>query len=144
MHRDLAHRLVCDEDPDRVYVPMGAGAHVDHVSLHWAVMGLMPKWRANNPKIRVFIYEDLPYASMNYRCFLSVLDRLKKSQRVSPVFEDIADTLVDKIWAIGVYQSQPYQYFQRCAYPYAHQMGIEMGEGRGHSAERLWELEPLA
>lgn len=140
LHRDLADRLFHKEKPDRIYAPMGVGGHADHVSLHAAIIELIAAWRSTNPAVRVFIYEDLPYASISPCQLLDGVRRLKESQRVAPVFEDITEILPDKLWSIGIYQSQTVQTFQACTNTHAKNMGQEMNPGSDRHAERLWEL----
>ena len=122
-----------------LYVPLGAGIHVDHQATFLA--GLRFR-RAGRP---VWFYEDYPYAARPGQLAprLAALAQAVAPLPVRPVVRDVAATLDARIAAILAYPSQISSIFPSVdAVPamvraYAAQVGAEHGLA---AAERYWTV----
>ena len=153
---DLApYRLLRDEiarlEPQRVYLPLGIGGHVDHQLCRDVGVELLNegrRWIMPGPEYAgtVVFYEDFPYAYWNE----SALDQLGADSLVGlgdgvslyPTYSDIGDQLEKKITGIRIYESQVERLFDDtrsmadAVRKYARTMA-ELGEIDG-MAERYW------
>lgn len=153
---DLLRREIARLEPQRVYLPLGIGGHVDHrlardagiALLHdarrWVMPG--PDWTG-----RLAFYEDFPYAWWNDFGRLDDLpagwlDGLPAGVSLRAEFADIGDVLERKIRGISLYESQLDRLFGGRA---AMADGVRafgarvagLGGTTGH-AERYWVTTP--
>ena len=113
---DALRRELARLEPQRVYVPLGIGGHVDHqltrnagiALLHDARRWVMPgvDWTG-----QLVFYEDFPYAWWEeFRRLEDLpdgsLDGLPADVSLTAEFADIGDQLERKITGIDLYQSQ--------------------------------------
>ncbi len=146
--RDEIARL----EPQKVYLPLGVGGHVDHQLCREVGIGLLNearRWVMPGPDYagQVVFYEDFPYAYWNdFRRLADlgtdVLAGLPVDVGLHPTFADVSDQLERKITGIGLYESQVDRLFEGKAAmadavrAYGRSLG-ELGEVAG-AAERYW------
>jgi LmbE family N-acetylglucosaminyl deacetylase len=143
-------------EPQKVYVPLGVGNHVDHqlsreVGLQLLAQGR--KWVMPGPEYAgiVTFYEDFPYAW--WQNFAQITDLppaaladLPADVALTPEFADIGDQLERKIQGISLYESQMERLFggaqemARQARAYARKVALLGGETGW--AERYWSTKP--
>jgi len=139
-------------EPQRVYLPLGVGGHVDHQLCREVGIQLLQegrRWVMPGPDYTgsVAFYEDFPYAW--WTDFRGVGDlagdplaSLPDGVSVIPEFADITDQIERKIMGIDLYQSQLERLFDGtpqmadAVRRYGRVLG-ELGEVPG-SAERYW------
>ena len=113
---DLVRREVARLEPQRVYVPLGIGGHVDHqlardtgiALLHEARPWIMPGIPYTG---QVVFYEDFPYAWWEEFHSLNDLPEgwlggLPTNISLAADFADVSDQLERKIRGIALYESQ--------------------------------------
>lgn len=103
-------------EPQRVYLPLGLGGHVDHALARDVGLRLLaepPAWvmRGNDWAGRVVFYEDFPYAWWNgFRSLADLppdhLELLPSGVSLYPEYADISDQLERKVTGISIYESQ--------------------------------------
>jgi LmbE family N-acetylglucosaminyl deacetylase len=94
-------------DPDELWIPMGLGAHVDHVRTRQACLAVVVAMRSELESRRVFVYRDLPYARQFPHHPDHVLRALASAgAALVRRAEDITDVFEDKVSAMAVYASQ--------------------------------------
>jgi LmbE family N-acetylglucosaminyl deacetylase len=113
---DVVRHEIARLEPQKVYLPLGVGDHVDHQLLRRVGMSMLgdrrawvmpgPDWAGT-----VAFYEDFPYAAWNGFTRLDDLDvdvRAEIPEGVSlwPEFADISDQVERKISGINLYESQ--------------------------------------
>lgn len=146
--RDEIARL----EPQKVYLPLGVGGHVDHQLCRDVGIGLLNearRWVMPGPDYAgsVVFYEDFPYAFWNDFRRLSdlgvdVLAGLPPGVSIHPTFADISDQIERKITGIRIYESQISRLFDDSVAMadavriYGRTLG-ELGEVAG-AAERYW------
>jgi LmbE family N-acetylglucosaminyl deacetylase len=139
-------------EPQKVYLPLGVGNHVDHQlcrevgvrllaeSRRWVMPG--PEWAG-----RVVFYEDFPYAWWSGFSSLADLPRdalagLPREVSVAPEYADVDDQLERKISGVTIYESQLDRLFggARAMADAVRRYGAAVGaQGRiDGPAERYW------
>jgi LmbE family N-acetylglucosaminyl deacetylase len=113
---DILRREIARLEPQKVYVPLGVGGHVDHQLCREVGLGLLNesrRWVMPGPEYagKVVFYEDFPYAWWNQFNRLEdlgadVVDTLPSEVSIFPTYADIGDQIERKITGIGIYQSQ--------------------------------------
>jgi LmbE family N-acetylglucosaminyl deacetylase len=149
---ELLSREIARLEPQKVYVPLGVGGHVDHQLCRDVGVALLResrRWVMPGPEYAgiVTFYEDFPYAWWNDFRSLDDLGPgafagLPDDVSVAPTFADITDQLERKITGINLYQSQLERLFDgtRAMADSVRAYGraiAELGEVDG-SAERYW------
>jgi LmbE family N-acetylglucosaminyl deacetylase len=149
---DILRREIARLEPQKVYLPLGVGGHVDHQLCRDAGIGLLNdsrRWVMPGPEYAgsVVFYEDFPYAFWNdFRRLTDlgsdVLASLPADVSVYPTYADISDQLERKITGIGLYSSQIDRLFDStiamadAVRVYGKALG-EVGSVAG-AAERYW------
>jgi LmbE family N-acetylglucosaminyl deacetylase len=113
---DLLAKEIARLEPQRVYVPLGIGNHVDHQLVREAGIGLLGlgrRWIMPGPDYTgiVVFYEDFPYAWWNDFRQLGDLPRealagLPAGVGLTPEYADISDMVERKIMGLTLYESQ--------------------------------------
>jgi LmbE family N-acetylglucosaminyl deacetylase len=113
---DVLRREITRLEPQKVYLPLGVGGHVDHQLCRDVGIRLLQegrRWVMPGPDYAgiVTFYEDFPYAWWNdFRRLEDLgpdaLADLPGDVSVLPTFADITDQLERKIMGINLYQSQ--------------------------------------
>jgi LmbE family N-acetylglucosaminyl deacetylase len=143
-------------EPQRVYVPLGVGNHVDHQlarRVGLALIGETSAWRMPGPSWagQTVFYEDFPYAW--WRDFgqledlpTGALDGLPADVVLTPEYADVTDQLERKISGIALYESQLDRLFggRREMADAVRAYGARMAgfAGRGGASERYWATQP--
>ena len=149
---DLLRQEITRLEPQKLYLPLGVGGHVDHQLCREVGVRLLQesrRWVMPGPEYAgiVTFYEDFPYAWWNDFRRLDdlgpgALESLPSDVSVLPTFADITDQLERKIMGINLYQSQLERLFDGtkemadAVRSYGRAIG-ELGEVDG-SAERYW------
>jgi LmbE family N-acetylglucosaminyl deacetylase len=149
---DILRREIARLEPQKVYLPLGVGGHVDHQLCREVGVGLLNesrRWVMPGPEYagKVVFYEDFPYAWWNEFNRLEDLgaglfDTLPSEVSIFPTYADIGDQIERKITGIGIYQSQIERLFDStremadAVRAYGKSVGA-MGEVDG-PAERYW------
>lgn len=139
-------------EPQKVYLPLGVGGHVDHQLCREVGIALLNeprRWVMPGPDYagRVVFYEDFPYAWWNEFGRLEdlgpdALAGVPRDVSLYPSFVDVGDQLERKITGISLYESQISRLFDDtramagAVRQYAHALG-RMG-GVDGPAERYW------
>ena len=149
---DILSREIARLEPQKLYLPLGVGGHVDHQlcrdvgirllesSRRWVMPG--PEYAGN-----LVFYEDFPYAWWNEFQRLDdlgpdALAGLPPDVSIFPTYADVGDQLETKITGITLYESQIERLFDstkdmaNAVRAYARSLG-ELGEVGG-AAERYW------
>ncbi len=142
MHRGINQLLSCFA-PGRIYLPLGLGSHIDHVTLATLGTTLCQQQLRESPNTELFFYEDLPYATYKHvdaAMQAAALDGLV----LTPHYQDITEVFEVKIQAIAAHRSQ----FSRLENEerlqrYASELANEAGMPSGRLAERLWRVDSL-
>ena len=113
---DILRREIARLEPQKVYLPLGVGGHVDHQLCREVGLGLLNesrRWVMPGPEYAgtVVFYEDFPYAWWNQFNRLEdlgadVVDTLPSEVSIFPTYADIGDQMERKVTGIGIYQSQ--------------------------------------
>src|SRR6478752_9120407 len=112
---ELLRQEVARLEPQKVYVPLGIGGHVDHQLCRDAGIGLLGearKWVMPGPDYAgtVVFYEDFPYAYWNDaerdQLRADSLRGLPSDVSIFPTYADVSDQLERKITGINIYESQ--------------------------------------
>ena len=149
---DLVRQEIARLEPQKVYLPLGVGGHVDHQLCREVGMGLLKesrRWVMPGPEYagNVVFYEDFPYAWWNdfsrpEDLGADVLATLPSEVSVFPTYADIGDQIERKITGISLYESQIERLFDSpremadAVRGYGKAMGV-MG-GVDGPAERYW------
>jgi LmbE family N-acetylglucosaminyl deacetylase len=113
---ELLRREIARLEPQKVYVPLGIGGHVDHQLCREVGVRLLQegrRWTMPGPEYAgiVTFYEDFPYAWWNdFRRLEDLgsdpLAGLPADVRINAEFADITDQIERKITGISLYESQ--------------------------------------
>ncbi|MGK2850009.1 MAG: PIG-L deacetylase family protein [Candidatus Limnocylindrales bacterium] len=139
-------------EPQKVYLPLGVGGHVDHQLCRQVGVGLLAesrKWVMPGPEYTgtVVFYEDFPYAYWNAFDGLDdlgpdVFAGLPADISLLPTYADISDQMERKITGIQLYESQMARLFDdtKAMANAVRSHGKTMGEygGVDGAAERYW------
>jgi LmbE family N-acetylglucosaminyl deacetylase len=150
---ELLRQEIARLEPQKVYLPLGVGGHVDHQLCREVGIRLLQegrRWVMPGPDYAgiVTFYEDFPYASWTDFKRLEDLEganpmaSLPPDVSVSPEYADITDQLERKITGINLYESQMERLFDgtlaMADAVRAYGRGLaEVGAVAG-SAERYW------
>jgi LmbE family N-acetylglucosaminyl deacetylase len=153
---DIIRREIERLEPQRLYLPLGVGNHVDHQLCRDVGVRLLAegrRWVMPGPDYAgiVTFYEDFPYAWWGDfdgldDLPLDAFDDLPEGIAVTPEFADIGDQLERKITGINIYGSQIERLFggtsdmARQVRAYGRKMSLLAG-GSG-AAERYWATRP--
>jgi LmbE family N-acetylglucosaminyl deacetylase len=153
---EILRKEIARLEPQKVYLPLGIGGHVDHELCRDVGVRLLAegrRWVMPGPEYAgiVTFYEDFPYAWWNN--FGSINDLppdafadLPASVGLSPEYADIGDQLERKITGITLYASQIDRLFTstkemaRQVRAYGAKVGALRDEGG--VAERYWSTVP--
>ena len=154
---DLLRREITRLEPQKVYLPLGVGNHVDHQlcrEIGVRLLGESRRWVMPGPDYAgiVTFYEDFPYAWWNDFRRLEDLPPgafadLPADVAVVPEYADVTDQLERKITGINLYASQIERLFKGsrqmadAVRGYGRQIGA-LGGVDGF-AERYWASEPI-
>ncbi len=149
---EILRREIARLEPQKVYLPLGVGGHVDHQLCRDAGIRLLNeghRWVMPGPEYAgtVVFYEDFPYAYWNdFRRLADlgtdVLAGLPADVSIYPTYADITDQLERKITGISLYASQIERLFDddkamaNAVRVYGKTLGEE-GDVAG-AAERYW------
>jgi LmbE family N-acetylglucosaminyl deacetylase len=148
---ELLRREIARLEPQKEYVPLGIGGHVDHQLCRdagIALLGEARKWVMPGPEYAgtVVFYEDFPYAYWNDaerdQLRADSLRGLPSDVSIFPTYADVSDQLERKITGISIYESQIERLFDGpkqmadAVRRYGRILG-ELGEVDG-AAERYW------
>ena len=149
---ELLRQEIARLEPQKVYLPLGVGGHVDHQLCRDVGIGLLQegrRWVMPGPDYAgtVVFYEDFPYAWWNEFKGLGdlgvdLLAGLPDEVSVRPEYADITDQLERKIMGISIYESQLERLFDgriemaQAVRAYGRALA-EVGAVAG-SAERYW------
>jgi LmbE family N-acetylglucosaminyl deacetylase len=113
---DILRREIARLEPQRVYLPLGIGGHVDHQLARDAGIALLHdarRWVMPGPEYvgTIAFYEDFPYAWWEEFTRLEELPggglpNLPAGVSLTPEFADISDQLERKVRGIALYESQ--------------------------------------
>jgi len=149
---DLLVREIARLEPQKVYLPLGIGDHVDHQlarEVGVALLEMGRRWVMPGPEYAgiVTYYEDFPYAWWNGFSRLEELSPgafagLPAGIALTPEYADIGDMLDRKIMGISLYESQIDRLFgsSDAMQDAVRGFGTKVAglAGRGGSAERYW------
>jgi LmbE family N-acetylglucosaminyl deacetylase len=149
---ELLRREIARLEPQKVYVPLGVGGHVDHQLCREVGVRLLQegrRWVMPGPDYTgmVAFYEDFPYAWWNDFKRLEDLPEdplagLPPEVSVTAEFADITDQIERKITGISLYESQIERLFDGTVSmaDAVRSYGRIIGEigGVNGSAERYW------
>jgi LmbE family N-acetylglucosaminyl deacetylase len=149
---DLLRREIDRLEPQKVYLPLGVGGHVDHQLCRDVGVNLLNEsrqWVMPGPEYAgtVVFYEDFPYAWWNDFNRLEdlgedVVASLPAEVSIFPTYADIGDQIERKVTGISLYRSQLDRLFDGtremgdAVRAYGKAMGV-MG-GIDGAAERYW------
>ncbi len=113
---DFLRREIARLEPQKVYLPLGVGGHVDHQLCRDVGVGLLNesrRWVMPGPEYagKVVFYEDFPYSWWNDFNRLEdlgpdVFATLPTEVSIFPTYADVGDQIERKITGISLYQSQ--------------------------------------
>jgi LmbE family N-acetylglucosaminyl deacetylase len=149
---DLLRQEIVRLEPQKVYLPLGVGGHVDHQLCREVGVALLHesrRWVMPGPDYagKVVFYEDFPYAWWDDFNRLEdlgadVVASLPSEVSIFPTYTDIGDQIERKITGISLYESQIDRLFDGtremgdAVRAYGKAMGV-MG-GVDGPAERYW------
>jgi LmbE family N-acetylglucosaminyl deacetylase len=149
---DLLRQEIVRLEPQKVYVPLGVGGHVDHQLCRDVGLALLNdgrRWVMPGPDYagKLVFYEDFPYAYWNDFARLEdlgpgALAGIPGDVSVFPTYADIGDQIEKKITGIALYQSQIERLFDStvdmadAVRAHGRSLGI-LGDVDG-AAERYW------
>jgi LmbE family N-acetylglucosaminyl deacetylase len=153
---DVLRREIDRLEPQRLYVPLGIGGHVDHQLCRDIGVRLLAegrRWVMPGPEYAgiVTFYEDFPYAWWNDFSQLddlppTALADLPADVGLQPEYADISDQLERKITGISLYASQIERLFtntqEMARQVRAHARKTALLGGSGSVAERYWSSRP--
>jgi LmbE family N-acetylglucosaminyl deacetylase len=153
---DILRREIVRLEPQKLYLPLGVGNHVDHQLCRDVGVRLLAegrRWVMPGPDYAgiVTFYEDFPYAWWNDFVHLddlppSAFADLPQTVGLVPEYADIAEQLERKITGINIYESQIERLFTgtqemaRQVRAYGRKVSL-LGGGAG-AAERYWASRP--
>ncbi len=153
---EILRREIDRLEPQKLYLPLGVGNHVDHQLCRDVGVRLLTegrRWVMPGPDYAgiVTFYEDFPYAWWNGFGALGdlpagVFDGVPPDVAIAPEYADIGDQLERKITGINLYESQIERLFEgtndmaRQVRAYARKVAL-LGGGSS-AAERYWATRP--
>jgi LmbE family N-acetylglucosaminyl deacetylase len=153
---EILRREIARLEPQKVYLPLGVGNHVDHQLCRDVGVQLLAegrRWVMPGPEYSgvVTFYEDFPYAWWDDFGRVEdlprgVFDDLPSDVAIAPEYANITDQLERKITGIAIYGSQMGRLFggtddmARQARAYGRKVAL-LGGGGG-AAERYWATRP--
>jgi LmbE family N-acetylglucosaminyl deacetylase len=153
---EILRREIARLEPQKLYLPLGVGNHVDHQLCREVGVGLLAegrRWVMPGPEYTgiVTFYEDFPYAWWGDFGHLEelppgVFDDVPPGVAIAPEYADIGDQLERKISGIAIYESQMDRLFggtkdmARQVRAYGRKVAL-LGGGSG-AAERYWATRP--
>jgi LmbE family N-acetylglucosaminyl deacetylase len=153
---EILRREIDRLEPQKLYLPLGVGNHVDHQLCRDVGVRLLAegrRWVMPGPDYAgiVTFYEDFPYAWWNDFGRLEdlpagVFADLPADVAIAPEYADISDQIERKITGISLYESQMDRLFggtpdmARQVRAYARKVAV-LG-GSGGTAERYWATRP--
>jgi LmbE family N-acetylglucosaminyl deacetylase len=154
---DLLVREIARLEPQKVYLPLGIGDHVDHQLVRdvgVALLQLGRRWVMPGPEYAgvVTYYEDFPYAWWNGFRELADLPAaafagLPADVGLTPEFADITDQVERKIKGLELYESQLDRLFggKAAMGDAVRGFGVKVAAlgGRDGFAERYWASAKL-
>ncbi len=154
---DILRREIARLEPQRVYLPLGVGGHVDHQLTRDAGIALLHdarRWVMPGPDYvgNIAFYEDFPYAWWEEFTRLEQLPGggipgLPDGVSVAAEFADISDQLERKIRGIALYDSQIDRLFTdtksmaNAVRGHATKLA-DLGRVANGAAERYWVTTP--
>jgi LmbE family N-acetylglucosaminyl deacetylase len=143
-------------EPQKLYLPLGVGNHVDHQLCRDVGVRLLDegrRWIMPGPDYAgiVTFYEDFPYAWWNSFGGLAdlpagVLADVPADVAIYPEYADIGDQLERKITGVAIYESQMDRLFggtqEMARQVRAYGRRIALLGGGGGAAERYWATRP--
>jgi LmbE family N-acetylglucosaminyl deacetylase len=153
---EVLRREIVRLEPQKLYLPLGVGNHVDHQLCRDVGVRLLAdgrRWVMPGPDYAgiVTFYEDFPYAWWNDFTQLSdlpptALADLPSDVALDPHYADIGDQLERKITGITIYASQVDRLFtdtrEMARQVRAHARKVALLDGDSGSAERYWSTLP--
>jgi LmbE family N-acetylglucosaminyl deacetylase len=154
---DLLRREIARLEPQRVYLPLGVGGHVDHQLARDAGTALLHdarRWVMPGPEYvgAIAYYEDFPYAWWEEFTRLDdlpggTIPGLPDGVSVIAEYADVSDQLERKIRGIAIYESQTERLFDsKTAMAEAvrgrARVVAELGAVPNGAAERYWVTTP--
>ena len=153
---EILRREIVRLEPQKLYLPLGIGNHVDHQLCREVGVRLLNegrRWVMPGPEYAgiVTFYEDFPYAWWNDFARLEDLpptafSDLPNSVGLTPEYADIGDQLERKITGINIYASQIERLFsgtkEMARQVRAHARRTALLNGWSGSAERYWSSQP--
>jgi LmbE family N-acetylglucosaminyl deacetylase len=153
---EILRREIVRLEPQKLYVPLGVGNHVDHQLCRDVGVRLLAegrRWVMPGPEYAgiVTFYEDFPYAWWNDFTQLedlppTALADLPADVGLKPEYADIGDQLERKITGINIYTSQIDRLFdgtkEMARQVRAHARKTALLDGSSGSAERYWSTQP--
>jgi LmbE family N-acetylglucosaminyl deacetylase len=149
---EILRREIVRLEPQKLYLPLGVGNHVDHQLCRDVGVRLLAegrRWVMPGPDYAgiVTFYEDFPYAWWNDFAHISDLPPtafadLPDGIALTPEYADIADQIERKITAINLYDSQIDRLFEgtqeMARQVRAYGRKVALLNGWGGVAERYW------
>jgi LmbE family N-acetylglucosaminyl deacetylase len=153
---EILRREIVRLEPQKVYVPLGVGNHVDHQLCRDVGVQLVAegrRWVMPGPEYAgiVTFYEDFPYAWWNDFGRIEdlpagVFDDVPADVAITPEYADITDQLERKITGISLYESQMDNLFggtrDMARQTRAYGRKVALLGGGGGAAERYWATRP--
>jgi LmbE family N-acetylglucosaminyl deacetylase len=153
---EILRREIVRLEPQKVYLPLGVGNHVDHQLCRDVGVRLLAegrRWVMPGPEYAgiVTYYEDFPYAWWNDFGRIEdlppgVFDDVPADIAITPEYADITDQLERKITGIAIYGSQMGRLFggtdDMARQVRAHGRKVSLLGGGGGAAERYWATRP--
>ena len=153
---EILRREIERLEPQKIYLPLGVGNHVDHQLCREVGVRLLRegrRWVMPGPDYAgiVTFYEDFPYAWWGGFGSLGdlpagVFDELPSDVAIAPEYADIGDQLERKIMGIAIYASQIERLFggtgEMARQVRAYGRKVALLGGGGGSAERYWATRP--
>jgi LmbE family N-acetylglucosaminyl deacetylase len=144
-------------EPQKLYLPLGIGNHVDHQlcrDVGVQLLGQSRKWVMPGPEYAgiVTFYEDFPYAWWQGFSRLTdlpaeALADVPADVALTPDYADIGDQLERKIQGISLYESQIDRLFggtqDMARQTRAHARKVALLGGRSSAAERYWSTRTV-
>jgi LmbE family N-acetylglucosaminyl deacetylase len=153
---EILRREIDRLEPQKLYLPLGVGNHVDHQLCRDVGVRLLAegrRWVMPGPDYAgiVTFYEDFPYAWWSAFGSLGdlpagVFDELPRDVAIAPEYADIADQLERKITGISLYETQLDRLFggtqDMARQVRAYGRKVALLAGSGGAAERYWATRP--
>ena len=144
---ELLRQEIARLEPQKVYLPLGVGGHVDHQLCREVGVRLLQegrRWVMPGPDYAgiVTFYEDFPYAWWNdFRSAEDLpgapLAALPPDVSVIAEYADITDQLERKIMGINLYESQMERLFDGTRADGRRGPGLRPGDGRARRGRRV-------